>query len=305
MTTQSIRRLISSLKYFSRIASATVMLAGSLALVGWILDIVILRSVFPGLPQMMGNTALGFVLAGVSLWLVGTHPAQSEMERRQRRIAHVCACGVVLLGLVTLAQYVFGWDVGIDQVLMKDMAGAVDTSIPGRPSPHSAGAFILVGLALLFLDLEVSRRKVRPAQYLALLGVTGALLALFGYAYNVAFLYGISDYTGMALHTTVLFILLFVGILLPHPDQGLPAIDQRQTIFKRLTVHYIAALGTVALVSLFGEGLVQVALNQQSSDAHVINLAGRQRMLGQKLSKAALALEFASAPAVGKSVSKS
>jgi nitrate/nitrite-specific signal transduction histidine kinase len=54
---------------------------------------------------------------------------------------------------------------------------------------------------------------------------------------------------------------------------------------------YITALSTVALLALIGQVVIQSALQQQSSDALVINVAGRQRMLSQRLSKAALALD--------------
>ncbi|MBV8694282.1 MAG: type IV pili methyl-accepting chemotaxis transducer N-terminal domain-containing protein [Ktedonobacteraceae bacterium] len=60
----------------------------------------------------------------------------------------------------------------------------------------------------------------------------------------------------------------------------------------RLTVLYIIALGMVALLAILGQIVIQLALQQQSSDALVINVAGRQRMLSQKLSKDALALEL-------------
>src|SRR5262249_21736940 len=64
-----------------------------------------------------------------------------------------------------------------------------------------------------------------------------------------------------------------------------------------LTRLYIMALSIVALLSIAAQGLVQHALNQQSGDARVINIAGRQRMLSQRLSKAALALQFTTDPA--------
>lgn len=60
---------------------------------------------------------------------------------------------------------------------------------------------------------------------------------------------------------------------------------------RRLTTRYIIALSTVALLALLGQIVIQAMLHQQSSDALVINIAGRQRMLSQRLSKAALALE--------------
>ena len=60
----------------------------------------------------------------------------------------------------------------------------------------------------------------------------------------------------------------------------------------RLTRRYVAALSAVALLSILGQILVQLTLTRQSSDARVINFAGRQRMLSQKLSKAALAVRI-------------
>jgi nitrate/nitrite-specific signal transduction histidine kinase len=60
---------------------------------------------------------------------------------------------------------------------------------------------------------------------------------------------------------------------------------------RRLTVLYIIALSTVALLTILGQIVIQLELQRQSSDALVINIAGRQRMLSQRLSKAALALD--------------
>jgi signal transduction histidine kinase len=61
-------------------------------------------------------------------------------------------------------------------------------------------------------------------------------------------------------------------------------------VSKKFTRLYIMALSTVALLSIIGQVLVQIALKEQSSDSRVINLAGRQRMLSQKICKNAILL---------------
>ncbi|MBC7930535.1 MAG: PAS domain S-box protein, partial [Rubrivivax sp.] len=67
----------------------------------------------------------------------------------------------------------------------------------------------------------------------------------------------------------------------------------QQSPTRRLTALYVGALGLLALLLLAGFALTQWALALKSDEAHVINVAGRQRMLSQRLSKAALALRAA------------
>ena len=54
-----------------------------------------------------------------------------------------------------------------------------------------------------------------------------------------------------------------------------------------LTTLYISALSLVGFLLILGVLLVQSRLDRQVADARVINLAGRQRMLSQKLSRSA------------------
>ncbi|TWT97571.1 Sensory/regulatory protein RpfC [Botrimarina colliarenosi] len=60
---------------------------------------------------------------------------------------------------------------------------------------------------------------------------------------------------------------------------------------RRLTRLYILALSTVALLSLGAQWLIQWQLGAGESDSRVINVAGRQRMLSQRLAKAALRID--------------
>jgi signal transduction histidine kinase/CheY-like chemotaxis protein len=62
--------------------------------------------------------------------------------------------------------------------------------------------------------------------------------------------------------------------------------------FNRLSRFYIIALAIIALLTIAGVFFIQWALYQQSNNAHLINIAGRQRMLSEQLSKIALVIQL-------------
>ena len=61
------------------------------------------------------------------------------------------------------------------------------------------------------------------------------------------------------------------------------SLDQRT--FDKLRRLYIIALSTIALSVVISQILIRTHLSGQESDSTVINVAGRQRMLSQKLTK--------------------
>jgi signal transduction histidine kinase len=205
----------SALRPAHRFAVAAGVAVPCLVLAGWTFGVATLKNVLPGQPDMVPNTALAFILTSASLWLLRSE----EATRRARLFARICASGAALVGLLTLAEYVSGLDLRIDTLLFGESLSMAGASFPGRPSPHTALCFLLVGAALLLLSS--SRRRAHAlAQLLALGAFLVALLALVGYSYQVTFLYGITTYTGMALHTALTFLLLSSAALFARADRG-------------------------------------------------------------------------------------
>lgn len=60
--------------------------------------------------------------------------------------------------------------------------------------------------------------------------------------------------------------------------------------FTRLGTWYILALSAIATVSIIGQLLIQNHLKDQRDDSRVVNVAGKQRMLSQKITKSLLLL---------------
>lgn len=61
-----------------------------------------------------------------------------------------------------------------------------------------------------------------------------------------------------------------------------------KTVAKEQKFFYLIALSMVAILTIFGHVTVQYTLMDSLDDSHIINVAGRQRMLSQKLTKMAL-----------------
>jgi PAS domain S-box-containing protein len=221
MTGQSHSRLVSLLGAVSAGAAIGVFGIGSLVLVGWTFDLAVLRSFDPGLTSMKANTAVAFMLTGISLWL-------SQAKRTRFRLGRCVAWGsaslVAVLGLLTLVEYVSGWNLGIDQLLFAELSGAVQTIDPGRMAPNTALNFLLIGLALLLLDVQ-TRRGHRPAQYL--IGLEGiiATVALVGYVYGTSALYSPSPAANpMSVPAVLAGVVAFVGLWLARPGPALLAL---------------------------------------------------------------------------------
>ncbi|NJM71487.1 MAG: PAS domain S-box protein [Scytonema sp. RU_4_4] len=203
----------------SQAASVFVICLGCVVLIGWMFDIALFKGVLPGLVTMKVNAAIAFLLYGVSLWLLSREGSPIS-SRFRVLIAQGCAIAVTLIGLLTLCQYLFGWNLGIDELLFRDSKEAVETFYPGRMGANSAVNFLLSGLALWLLG-QKTHRSYWLAQGLSLIVGLISLLAFVGYAYGVKNFYQFGVYTtSMALHAALGFELMCLGVLYTHPDRG-------------------------------------------------------------------------------------
>jgi len=107
---------------------------GGAVLVGWCCYIPALQSVLLGFVTMKANTALGFILAGVALALLGG----ASPSTPARWLSRACATIVALLGLLTLCQYLFGLNFGIDQLLFHEPERSIGTLFPRRMAPTTS-----------------------------------------------------------------------------------------------------------------------------------------------------------------------
>ena len=65
-------------------------------------------------------------------------------------------------------------------------------------------------------------------------------------------------------------------------------------VYSNLKRKYVSAFLLIFVFTILAQAIIQVFLFNQESKSHVINLAGRQRMLSQRIAKSALLLYFSS-----------
>lgn len=220
-------------------AAVAVSVASSV-LLGWIIGSDVLKSVVAGQATMKANTAVCLLLLGVALLV--------------RRLAVRWLTTVVVLVLAggALVEYVFGLDLGLDQLLFVDTAGGAGNP-PGRMAVATAVCLLVLATAGLLADLS---HNVASAALSCVAFVT-AWTAVLGYLYGVEALYVVVAYTTMAVHTAVSIAVLAVATLATS-QRGLFAwllVGQGPgaVVMRRLTAIAVAGLPVLGSLRLAGE----------------------------------------------------
>jgi PAS domain S-box-containing protein len=168
----------------AQIAGACMVLLCAVSLAGWFLDIDILKSLIPGSTPLKPNIAIGFLLSGAALLLLGIKTPVTA--------GRVCAAAVAVvvtaLGAATLGQHFFNWNLGIENWPTRHFPASMGAVNPARMMPTTAFCFVLMGVAL-FAETGFIRARLR---YPLVAGLSAALvfigiLALGGFLLEKVF----------------------------------------------------------------------------------------------------------------------
>ena len=193
---------VTGLTYTARLCALACLALGVVVMVGWVGRFPLLVQLHESWVPMQFNTALGFVLTGAGLGLLSAE-----------RLGWSRGTGalLVLLGGLTLTEYVGGLSLGIDEFFFEHYI-ITETSHPGRMAPNTALSFVLAGGALALAGAEWDGRHKLRATLGAVVGALG-LVALIGYAMSLEPAYGWSAYTRMAAHTAAGFLFAGTGLV--------------------------------------------------------------------------------------------
>jgi len=182
-------------------------------LVGWTFGIETMQRLGLGMVHMLPITAVTFSLAALSLWL---QRVSSRESGYQTLVARGLALLVLAIGIITLAERMWGWDVGIDTLFFHDALTRLSRPI-GRMATNTGVAFALLGASLFLLDGQ-TRRVRQIAHWFSTLGIAIAALALIGHLYGATALFKFDVTAAMAVSTACAFFTLSVGILSARPN---------------------------------------------------------------------------------------
>lgn len=187
------------------LAGLVVLLGGLVVLTGWLLHIPLLTSLgMNGYMSMKANAALGFIACGISLMLLNFN------TRMAQRTGQLMALLVLAIGLVTLLEFIFTWNPGIDEWIAADPVNDRG-KWPGRMNPAGAFNFMVAGLALF---LSHTRRYQSLIRILLFIMGTVACLAFIGFNFKKNYTSNSPFLFTIPFHAAVLFIVLATGIFL-------------------------------------------------------------------------------------------
>lgn len=195
--------------WLARLAASTTVLSGALVLWGWNADDEYLKS-FMHLSWVATHplVAVEFILAGTALLLLQAEP----LSRWRRDAGVVLGAIVVLVAVLKLIGYQYNWERGVDTYLFYFKLGV------SRMSPNAAFSFLLIGLALVLMDVRVRGHAYLPQLCILAVTVVG-LLSMSSYFHNVLLLYGVSGFVPVVPDTATEFLILCCGLLCARPHR--------------------------------------------------------------------------------------
>jgi diguanylate cyclase (GGDEF)-like protein/PAS domain S-box-containing protein len=176
---------------------------GALVLIGLGSSVSFLTTLVPETVPMKANAAVGLVLIGTALVLLG-RPGTSTASRR---VGVGLALSVAAIGGLTSLEYLTGTSLGIDQLLFAapDVGGP-----PDRMAPMTALSLLLLGSAVAASAEGIGPRWVVATAATAILV---AILNLFMFAFAAASPSFLSTQPAMAAHTAIALTVVGLGVV--------------------------------------------------------------------------------------------
>lgn len=221
---------------FPIVTASLVILLATIVLVGWYLSVPGFIQLNENFVPMQFNTALGFLLAGISLIFFNSN---------KYFIAKSLASMLFLLSFLTLVQYIFELDLHIDQLFMEAYI-TTKTPFPGRMSLNTTLCFLAIASAFLCKSQEwFTKYKIPFVTVMGGLVFTAGVFSLAGYliGYDAVFIW--AYFSEMAVHTSAGFMLVGLAVVISMKPQ-----DNDPKPHQLWILYYLTSLMLLSMVLL-------------------------------------------------------
>lgn len=191
------------------LCTIVVILAATVLVGGWLLDVERLRRLWEGWTPMAPLTAMLLVLVAI---------ANSQFYERPK-LANAVLGISVLIGTLVLVTYVTGARLGLERLSLLFHTGTT-TPLPELPAPDTAAAFVMFAIAMACMR----SRNTRAHDFADVVAVTIGIVCvqvLIAFSYHFAYAPDRTGFRQIAPHSTFAVILLAATVIANRPSRGI------------------------------------------------------------------------------------
>lgn len=178
------------------VLALSVLAVACVVLFGWVIKSASVVQVRSDFAPMVVNTAISFFIFSLSFLI---------QQGKLQKLSQYLSFSVGALATATLLQYLTGYGFGIDQFFGPAFY-SIGVSSPGRMAISTAVCFLLLSLSDISIGSTYARRMTKVTASSLVLGF--GFLGLLGYFLDFSSEYGWGNFSRMAIHTAVCFMLL-------------------------------------------------------------------------------------------------
>lgn len=244
-------------------AGIFITISGLIVLSGWITGNPGLQNLFLGSTPVKPNTAFCFISIGISVILFQTKVRSAKFIIRSLSLI------LIIISVLTLAEYLFNVNLGIDSLV----CGKQATTNIARMSIYSAFSVALLGI-VLFRSANISGKKGSIFRYLIAIsfsvGIFNAVVLLMGLRFPGEY----SDLNPPALATSLLLIFSSLVLYANKLVLNLDSYSESQNLSLGLTIITLLflQLGIHVLEWLRFEDKTVIALEKTETLQKLVNL---------------------------------
>lgn len=203
---------VRNFRRFSQALSGLIFCVGFFSLLGWISHTARFAFIGIGYETIKVNSSIICMAAGLAIYLL---PAYTQ--KRWTKILYYSALGLIFfISTLTLAEYAFNWDAGIDELFFKDLARPTLGIYGGRMAPAACIACLLFLVCVRLMTIGWHHIVQTLFIFLGLIAYSRILADTLG----LFFINTGSFYINMELNTAVNVFIASMALLTSYPEKG-------------------------------------------------------------------------------------